>query len=97
MQDLDSMVSALRRPALLVRAARHGLDDYARHRHLPRLLAGDTPNRPGPALIRLLEAEAAMEARRTAKTADYSIARHIELLIALMGEARLLRMSQPGG
>lgn len=91
MQDILTRVVTLNRPRLLVRAARFGLDDYNRTTQLPRLLATVGLPRPGEAILRLLDIEAVLEERRLGQTADYSVARHVELLIALMGEARLLR------
>jgi hypothetical protein len=91
MQDILGMVGSLNRPRLLVRAARFGLDGYNRASHLPRLLGGLVPERSGAAILQLLAIEAELEARRTAGAADYAYARHVEVLIALMGEARLLR------
>lgn len=91
MQDLFGMLGALKRPPLLVRAARFGVHDYDRNTILPRLLRVPSPPRTGPALMRLLEMEEQMEERRKARGADYSVARHVELVIAIMGEARLLK------
>jgi len=91
MQDVLSRVTTLNRPHLLVRAARFGLDDYSRSAHLPRLLGSISLPRSGEAILRLLEIEAVLEDRRVARTADYSVARHVEVLIAIMAEARLLR------
>ena len=45
---------------------------------------------PETALKRLLSVEDGMEATRRAGDASYSIARHIEVLIALMAEARVV-------
>jgi hypothetical protein len=96
MQDLLGMIAALNRPPLLVRAARFGVDDYARATALPRLLGVPEAPRTGAAIIRLLEIEATLEDRRIARSAEYAAARHVAVLIALMGEARLLRaMSRP--
>lgn len=95
MQDLLTMISSLRRPGLLIRAARFGVEDYDRNRHLPRLLRATEPPRPGVAVIKLLELEASLEDRRSAKAADYSIARHLDVLIALLGEARVLKATAP--
>ena len=47
MQDLSSMLHALSRPRLLIRAARIGARDYSRNRHLRRLLHCETVPRPG--------------------------------------------------
>lgn len=91
MQDLLSMVAGLRRPRLLVSAARFGVDDYSRDRHLPRMLRHLGMPRPGEAILELLEIEADMDGARRAGDAAYAVARHVEVLIALMGEARLLR------
>ena len=93
MQDLVSMISTLRRPALLIRAARFGVEDYDRGRHLTRILKTTTPPRPGAAVVRLIEMEADLETRRQGKAAEYSVARHLDVLIALLGEARVLRAS----
>jgi hypothetical protein len=95
MLDLLGMVRSLNRPALLVRSARFGVDDYSRDLHLRRILRDDTVPRPGAAILKLLEIEADMNDQRQAKAAEYSCARHVEVLIALMGEARVLRATSP--
>ncbi|MFN3646644.1 MAG: DUF6477 family protein [Gemmobacter sp.] len=82
-----SLFASLRRPRLMIRAARAGLAEYRRDRDLKRLL-GATPA-PERALPALLDAEARAEQTRQTGDAAYSIARHVELLIALMAEARL--------
>ncbi|WP_116597598.1 DUF6477 family protein [Primorskyibacter marinus] len=91
MQDILSLLHALKRPRLLIRAARIGAQDYQRTAHLPRLLGYGALPRTGPALMRLMEIEAELNARREANDAGYSIARHVELLVAMMGEASVLR------
>tara|TARA_R110002073_G_scaffold302592_1_gene470332 strand:- start:725 stop:1039 length:315 start_codon:yes stop_codon:yes gene_type:complete len=91
MLDVLGMVGALERPKLLVNAARFGLDDYDRERHLRRVLRTDHLPRPAQALMMLLDLESVMDGQRTAKQAEYGIARHLDLLIAIMGEARILR------
>ena len=80
----------LRRPGLLVRAARAGLEHYDRARALKRLLHAERPPSPEKAVDRLAAAEAGMEDARTSGDAAYSVVRHVELLIALMAEMRLL-------
>ena len=89
MTDFRALLSELRRPQMLIRAARYGLCDYRRDRDLRRLLHGQTPS-PSQTVPRLLSEEQQIEATRTAGDATYSIARHIEVLIALMAEVRLL-------
>ncbi len=91
MLDVLSQIAQLQRPKLLVQAARFGVDDYSRDRHLTRILRAATLPRSGEAVMRLLEIEAGHELRRVAHAADYAIAAHLQVLVALMGEARLLR------
>lgn len=88
MTDFRSLLGDLRRPALLIRAARFGLTDYRRDRDLRRLIRTELP--PDRALRRLLEVENEIEETRRAGDAAYSVNRHIDVLIALMGEARIL-------
>lgn len=90
MTDLSSLLSNLKRPRLLIRAARHGLMDYRRDRDLRRLIGDDVAPVPSVTVARLLTEEERMETIRREGSAAYSIARHIEVLIALMAEARLL-------
>ncbi|WP_147125001.1 DUF6477 family protein [Shimia ponticola] len=94
MKDLFSMISALRRPRLLISAARHGVADYERTRHLKRVLGGFNPPTPGAAVMRLLEIERGLNAARNDGDATYDVAKHVDILIAIMGEARLLRRQE---
>ncbi|EDM31024.1 hypothetical protein RTM1035_07353 [Roseovarius sp. TM1035] len=72
----------------MIRAARIGLQDYRREVHLRRLLRdGPLPQSP-TALVRLLETEAALDQERRLASTGYSPARHVEVLIAMMAEAR---------
>lgn len=91
MQDILSMIASLNRPRLLVQAARFGVDNYNRLAHLPRLLGTIALPRSGPAILRLIEIEAVLNDKRMAEAADYSVARHVEILVAIMGEARQMR------
>lgn len=96
MTDFRTHLAALSRPRLLVRAARHGLQDYRRDRDLNRLIGAHAGITAEGAMRRLIDAEEDIEATRRAGDADYSIARHIEVLIALMAEVRLVP-HQPAG
>lgn len=87
MTDVRTLFAELRRPRLLIRAARFGLADYRRERDLRRLVDVTRADQTVP---RLLSEEALMEEERLAGLASYSVARHVELLIALMAEVRLL-------
>ena len=95
MLDVMTRISRLHRPALLVRAARFGLDHYRRDPALRRLLKTDRVPRPAAAVMALLGREAAINARRLSGKNDYSIARHVNLLIAINAEARLLIAATP--
>ena len=90
MHDILGTLRALRRPPLLIRAARIGLPDYRREVHLRRLFRDGPLPHSAPALIRLLETEAALDEERRLATSAYSPARHVEVLIAMMGEAQLV-------
>ena len=91
MQDILSMLNALKRPRLLMRAARIGSEDYRRSAHLPRLLGYGQLPRHGQALIRLIEIEADLNTLRLNDESTYSLLRHIDVLIAIVGESRILR------
>lgn len=95
MPDLLGLIAALDRPRLLVRAARFGVGGYARTQHLPRLLGTEAAPPSGPAILRLLDAEAELEGARRGGAAHYEVGRHVAVLAALMGEARLLRAAWP--
>lgn len=89
MQDVLTRLTALRRPALLMRAARFGAAEYRRDRALRRHLGiGPLPG-PTEALVRLLDIEVWHEACRQSGDAAYSVRRHVDTLIAVLGEARL--------
>jgi len=85
-----TVLSRLRRPKLLIRAARFGLDGYNRERDLRRLMHAPAAPTPLNAVPRLIEEEARLEESRKSGGVAYSPARHVEVLIALMAEARLL-------
>lgn len=90
MTDPFAALAPLRRPKLLIRAARAGLALYRPERDLPRVLrrtgAGLT-ERPGAALDELLAAEDRLETRRRAGDAAYRAAAHVEVMTALLAEA----------
>lgn len=88
MTDFRALLSSLRRPRLLIRAAHCGMVDYRRERDLKRLLKGS--HSPEHVLGHLMEEEERLEATRRAGALGYSVSRHIEVLIALMVEVRLL-------
>lgn len=89
MTDCRTMLATLRRPRLLMRAARFGLAEYRRDRDLRRYVAGTASTED--TVSSLMSVEARLEATRITGDAAYSVARHIEVLIALLAEAQLLR------
>jgi hypothetical protein len=91
MQDVLSMLHALRRPSLLMRAARIGANDYRRETHLPRLLGYGMLPRHGAALMKLMQLEDEVNQKRLEGDRSYSLVRHVDLLIAMIGEARVLQ------
>ncbi|WP_166415615.1 DUF6477 family protein [Cochlodiniinecator piscidefendens] len=91
MTDLMSLLETLRRPSLLIRAARHGLDHYCRDRDLLRIMKSGAMPSPGQAVATLMSEERGYEEKRKTGDASYSVARHVEVLIALMAEARVMR------
>lgn len=93
MNDFRTFLADLRRPRLLIRAARFGVADYKRERDLRRLINASARTTPELAFPQLITAEERMEATRRAGDATYSVSRHIEVLIALIAEARLLPRS----
>ena len=96
MTDFSEVLANLRRPRLLIRAARFGQADYRRERDLQRLIGVQSTPMSETALPRLLNAEEELEQTRKAGDATYSLTRHIDVLIALLAEARLLpRGPQP--
>lgn len=99
MNEPLSLLSSLRRPRLLIRTARIGAQEYCRTRHLQRLLGYGAVPGPSAALLRLIEIERDLDDRRREDAAGYSLMRHLDVLIAMMGEAQLLqaaRASLPG-
>lgn len=89
MADPMSHIETLRRPRLLIRAARHGLTSYSRERTLSRVLTTPQTN-ANDVLSDLMRTEADIEATRKNGDMAYSVSRHLEVLIALMGEAALM-------
>ena len=94
MHDALGHLATLRRPRILMRAARFAAEHYRREDALPRLLHLDTPPRTAEALMRLIGREADLEAARQAGLATYSMQRHVDVLGAIVGEARLTRAAR---
>ncbi|MGR3541120.1 MAG: DUF6477 family protein [Hasllibacter sp.] len=97
MLDLATRLRMLDRPALLVRTARHGLDDYRRERDLKRLLRLGNARVPGPgaAAMALLQKEDALDRMRRNGDPRYTHQAHVGMLIGLMAEARTVLARSP--
>lgn len=94
MNDILSLLKTLRRPRLLIRAARLGQADYNRTRDLRRVMKTSELPTPGRAILSLINREAQIEEARKNGDASYSIAQHVDVLVAMMGEARLLVLAR---
>ncbi|PZQ46852.1 MAG: hypothetical protein DI556_19000 [Rhodovulum sulfidophilum] len=88
MTEFAALLTALRRPKILIRAARAGLVDYRRERDLKRLRRSEKAA-PDATFGALLAEEDLLEAHRAAGEATYDPRRHIAVLTALLAEARL--------
>lgn len=92
--DCLTMLQSLRRPSLLIRAARHGQADYRRERDLKRLIPFSRIPGPREAIVRLLEEEATLNETRKQGESHYDVLRHVQVMIALVGEAALIKASK---
>ena len=89
-------LDALTRARLLVQAARFGLAEYQRPAALHRLLGRVPP--PGDRVLdALLDLEQAQEDARCAGSATWRAGTHVEVLVAVMAEGRLLAALRGGG
>lgn len=92
MTDFAAALASLRRPKILIRAARAGLADYRPERDLRRLVRGAGPQ---AAIAPLLAEERRLEATRTGGAGAYNIQRHVAVLTALLAEARRMTEAHP--
>ena len=95
MQDALTILHKLRRPKMLMRAAQIGVAEYKRVAHLPRLLGYGRMPKQSEAILKLIEIEKNLKALRKAGESADNLLRHIDVMIAIVGEARDLRTSQP--
>ena len=89
MTDFATVLAALRRPKILIRAARAGVADYRRERDLRRLLKAGHGPAPRLVLDTLLAEEDRLEMTRASGETAYNLQRHVALLTAIIAEARL--------
>lgn len=91
MQDIHALLSNLKRPKLLVRAARFGITEYDRTRDLRRIAGVGDSATSHSILSRLVELEEQAEETRLRRDGTYSVKKHVEVLVALMAEALHLK------
>jgi hypothetical protein len=95
MTDVTTVLNALRRPKILIRAARAGVADYRRERDLKRLLRLAQAAVPQQTIGTLLAEENRLEANRTAGEATYNLQRHVAVLTAILVEVRRMSAGSP--
>ena len=86
----------IRRPRLLVTAARAALPGWRRRRELRAILGKEPMPEPGRNLSLLHDLEAQQNHARLSASADYDLTRHILLLAAILDESRHVRGSSAG-
>ncbi|QHQ34940.1 DUF6477 family protein [Algicella marina] len=94
MSEVIQSLNELRRPRLLVRAARLGASLYRRDRDLAAALGGEPSHRQ--TLSSLLSLEESIESIRRRGNGAYSPEKHIRVLTALIAEAQIFNRLQPG-
>jgi len=89
MTDFANALAGLRRPKILIRAARAGVVEYRRDRDLQRLVRDGKGAPPREAMTPLLAEENRLETNRTLGGATYNLQRHVAVLTAILAEARM--------
>lgn len=90
MPPLFARIRDQKRPSLLLKAAQFGLQHYKRERHLAGLLATRRSWTDEDVLDAVLSDELYLDEQRRNGDANYSVSRHVKVMIALISEARLL-------
>ena len=86
MRHIEYRLNTLKHPKLILEAARNGTARYDPNRHLPALLGGSYRKSKNGQLDCLLDTEEIYNRLRKEKRAEYSPARHIFYLIAILAE-----------
>ena len=84
---MQTFISELRRPKLLIRAARAGMPEYRRNRDLKGVTGIKSTSSDAQIIDLLIEEELRLNEERTEGTAAYNIRKHIRVLTALLVEA----------
>ena len=93
MRHIEHRLNTLKRPKLMLEAARNRTARYDPNRHLPVLLGGSYHKSKTGQLDCLLDTEEIYNRLRKEKRAEYSPARHICYLIAILAEHSSLKNS----
>lgn len=93
MRHIEHRLNTLKRPKLMLEAARNRTARYDPNRHLPVLLGGSYHKSKTGQLDCLLDTEEIYNRLRKEKRAEYSPARHICYLIAILAEYSSLKNS----
>ncbi len=80
-------LSQLRRPKLLVRAARAAMQEYSRHRDLKQISGISSKLNGRHLFAALLQEEITMEESRLLGDATYNVRNHICIITALLAES----------
>ena len=93
MRHIEHRLNTLKRPKLMLEAARNRTARYDPNRHLPVLLGGSYHKSKTGQLDCLLDTEEIYNRLRKEKRAGYYPARHICYLIAILAEHSSLKNS----
>lgn len=91
MKDILGVLADIRRPRLLLSAAREVAKNGRCSGSLQRLLGPQLGASTGATLLQLLELEAGLDEMRRKRIGGYSPRRHIEVLAAVLGQAEQLK------
>lgn len=88
MTQISSRKNLLRRPAILVQAAKTCACDYRRGRTVARLVKGATPPNKQVIVEALRDEEDRLEVKRQQADGSYNARQHVQVLAALIAEQR---------
>lgn len=86
-------IANLKRPRILLRAALNGRNNYRRERHLATMLAGRKNWSDEQVFRAIVSDEQYLDDQRRSGDANYSVSRHVKIMIALLCEAH--RIARP--
>ena len=88
MRDAELNLTQLRRPSLLVTAARHHLTHKRKSRHTDSKVCCESSQSNVQTSANLRQLEATLDKKRREQAADYDVQRHIAVLSALMSQTQ---------